>query len=134
MVSSSMSTGYTAILTLICLDTSISCSWWKCASRRFINSSFNLDETPECLMNFDKNITRRFFLINYWSSVKLINYEYTKIQCSCFCYMQMLPRTMRNEYMGLTSGKKRAMKKVGYHIFVYKIIPLLIAHGLPQFK
>ena len=46
----------------------------------------------------------------------------------------MLPRTMRNEYMGLTSGKKRAMKKVGYHIFVYKIIPLLIAHELPQFK
>ena len=46
----------------------------------------------------------------------------------------MLPRTMRNGYMGLTSGKKRAMKKVGYHIFVYKIIPLLIAHELPQFK
>ena len=41
---------------------------------------------------------------------------------------------MRNEYMGLTSGKKTAIKKAGYHIFVYKIIPLLIARELRQFK
>ena len=42
--------------------------------------------------------------------------------------------TTRNECMALTSCEKRAMKKVGYQIFVYKIIPLSIARELPKFK
>ena len=41
--------------------------------------------------------------------------------------------TTRNECMALTSCEKRAMKKVGYQIFVYKIIPLSIAGELPKF-
>ena len=41
--------------------------------------------------------------------------------------------TTRNECMALTSCEKRAMKKVGYQIFVYKIIPLSIARELPKF-
>ena len=34
--------------------------------------------------------------------------------------------------MALPSGEKRAIKKIGYHIFVYKIIPLSIARDLPN--
>ena len=41
--------------------------------------------------------------------------------------------TTRNECMALTSCEKRAMKKVGYQIFVYKIIPLSIAGERPTF-
>lgn len=35
---------------------------------------------------------------------------------------------MRNQYMTLTSGKKRAMKKVGYRNLIYKTIPLSMVH------
>lgn len=40
--------------------------------------------------------------------------------------------TTRNECMALTSCEKRAMKKVGYQIFVYKIIPLSITRDFPN--
>ena len=85
-------------------------------------------------MNFDENVMRAFFLINHWWLIKLMNYKYTKIQRSCFCYMYTLSPTTRNEYMALTSGEKRAMKKVGYHIYDYKIIPLSIVRELSKFK